>query len=95
MRRHYTSVAELLQDLPSTTLLINCTGLGSLHLTDIRDETLYPTRGQTLLVAEPKTPINRMYEFERVKYDGAFSFAPCLLVFLSLFHFSSLYCLSN
>ncbi|KAL6152939.1 hypothetical protein ACJBU6_08106 [Exserohilum turcicum] len=61
VRRHYTSVAELLQDLPSTTLLINCTGLGSLHLTDIRDETLYPTRGQTLLVAEPKTPINRMY----------------------------------
>ncbi|KAJ4366121.1 hypothetical protein N0V83_007756 [Neocucurbitaria cava] len=68
VRRHYLSVSALLKDHSSTTLLINCTGLGSYHLSDILDKTLYPTRGQTLLVAEPKTPINRMYEFERVKY---------------------------
>lgn len=55
----------MLNDIPSTTLLINCTGIGSLTLTDIKDTNLYPTRGQTLLVAEPKTPIPRMYEYER------------------------------
>lgn len=67
IRREYKSITSLLSDFSSTTLLINCTGLGSLKLEDIRDTSLYPTRGQTLLVAEPKTPINRMYEFERVK----------------------------
>jgi D-amino-acid oxidase len=61
----------LLTDLPSTNLLINATGIGSLHLTDILDKNLYPTRGQTLLVAEPKTPIPRMYEYERLnKYEA-------------------------
>jgi len=77
VRRHYPSVSEVLSDYPSTTLLVNCTGLGSLKLSDIKDTNLYPTRGQTLLVAEPKTPITRMYEMERVKYDNAI-----LLVFL-------------
>ncbi|KAG9188078.1 hypothetical protein G6011_02001 [Alternaria panax] len=68
VRRHYPSVADVLADHPSTTLLINCTGLGSLKLSDINDTNLYPTRGQTLLVAEPKKPISRMYEMELVKY---------------------------
>jgi D-amino-acid oxidase len=71
IRRHYTSITSLLTDLPSTNLLINATGIGSLHLTDILDKNLYPTRGQTLLVAEPKTPIPRMYEYERLnKYEA-------------------------
>ncbi|EMD59743.1 hypothetical protein COCSADRAFT_100696 [Bipolaris sorokiniana ND90Pr] len=68
LRRQYSSVSSLLEDIPSTTLLVNATGLGSLSLTDIRDTNLYPTRGQTLLVAEPKVPIERMYEFERLGY---------------------------
>jgi hypothetical protein len=71
VRRHYPSVSAVLHDYPSTTLLVNCTGLGSLKLSDINDTNLYPTRGQTLLVAEPRTPITRMYEMERVKYDNA------------------------
>jgi hypothetical protein len=45
--------------------VLNATGLGSLKLEDVKDTNVYPTRGQTVLVAEPKTPINRMYEFER------------------------------
>ncbi|KAH9880602.1 hypothetical protein IAQ61_000896 [Plenodomus lingam] len=61
IRRKYASITSLLGDLPATDLLVNCTGIGSLHLTDVRDANLYPTRGQTLLVAEPKVPINRMY----------------------------------
>jgi hypothetical protein len=73
IRRQYRSISSLLSDHPSTDLLINCTGIGSLHLFDIKDTNLYPTRGQTLLVAEPKTPIQRMYEYERhYKYDGSF-----------------------
>ncbi|RMZ67425.1 FAD dependent oxidoreductase [Pyrenophora seminiperda CCB06] len=70
VRRHYPAVSAVLSDHPFTTLLINCTGLGSLSLSDIRDTKLYPTRGQTLLVAEPKKPITRMYEFDRSKYDN-------------------------
>ncbi|KNG48846.1 d-amino acid [Stemphylium lycopersici] len=61
IRRHYPSLSSLLTDNPTTTFLVNCTGLGSLTLSDIHDTNLYPTRGQTLLVAEPKTPISRMY----------------------------------
>ncbi|KAF1830295.1 hypothetical protein BDW02DRAFT_104958 [Decorospora gaudefroyi] len=60
-RRHYPSLTTLLTDHPTTTLLINCTGLGPLTLSDIQDNSLYPTRGQTLLIAEPKVPISRMY----------------------------------
>ncbi|KAF2470995.1 nucleotide-binding domain-containing protein [Lindgomyces ingoldianus] len=61
VRRTYSSLSSLLSDFPTTTILINATGLGSLALTDVKDTNLYPTRGQTVLVAEPKTPINRMY----------------------------------
>jgi D-amino-acid oxidase len=55
-------VQAVLRDHPSTTLLVNCTGLGSLFLEDIKDTNLYPTRGQTLLIAEPELPVGRMYE---------------------------------
>jgi D-amino-acid oxidase len=61
-------VKDVLSDHPSTSLLVNCTGLGSLALSDIKDIDMYPTRGQTLLVAEPQEPINRMYEADR-KYE--------------------------
>ncbi|KAF2787871.1 FAD dependent oxidoreductase [Melanomma pulvis-pyrius CBS 109.77] len=61
IRRSYPSLTALLADFPSTTLLINATGLGSFSLTDVADTTMYPTRGQTVLIAEPKTPISRMY----------------------------------
>ncbi|KAF2853383.1 D-amino-acid oxidase-like protein [Plenodomus tracheiphilus IPT5] len=65
IRRTYPSISSLLTDIPATTLLVNCTGIGSLHLSDIKDTALYPTRGQTLLIEEPKVPITRMYEFEQ------------------------------
>ncbi|KAF2017740.1 hypothetical protein BU24DRAFT_367827 [Aaosphaeria arxii CBS 175.79] len=61
VRRHLPSLASLLSSFPSTTILLNCTALGSYSLTDVRDLNLYPTRGQTVLVAEPATPIPRMY----------------------------------
>ena len=61
VRRYYPSIKAILQDYPSTTALVNCSALGSLHLEDVKDTNLYPTRGQTILVAEPKVPIERMY----------------------------------
>lgn len=64
-RRQLSSIKELLASHPDTSLVLNATGLGSLKLEDIRDTDVYPTRGQTVLVAEPKTPIKRMYEFGR------------------------------
>ncbi|KAF1998616.1 D-amino-acid oxidase-like protein [Amniculicola lignicola CBS 123094] len=61
VRRTYPSIKAALLDFPSTTLLVNATGLGSLTLEDVKDTTMYPTRGQTVLVSEPKVPIPRMY----------------------------------
>lgn len=61
VRRHYSSIASLLADFPKTEALVNCSALGSLHLTDVKDTKLYPTRGQTVLIEEPKIPIERMY----------------------------------
>ena len=61
VRRHYESIASVLLDFPKTEALINCTALGSLYLTDVRDMKLYPTRGQTILIEEPRVPIERMY----------------------------------
>ncbi|KAF9729122.1 hypothetical protein PMIN06_000028 [Paraphaeosphaeria minitans] len=61
VRRHYPSIRAILDDYPSTAALVNCSALGSLHLEDVKDTNLYPTRGQTILVAEPKIPIERMY----------------------------------
>jgi D-amino-acid oxidase len=64
-RRSVSSISELLSSHPTTSLVLNATGLGALKLTDVLDTTMYPTRGQTVLVAEPKVPMKRMYEFDR------------------------------
>jgi D-amino-acid oxidase len=34
-------------------LLFNCTGLGSLSLEDVKDESMYPTRGQLCVIRAP------------------------------------------
>lgn len=65
VRRELSSVKELLASHPETSLVLNATGLGALKLEDVRDTNMYPTRGQTVLVAEPKEPMKRMYEYER------------------------------
>jgi len=64
-RRQVGSIKELLALHPDTSLVLNATGLGALKLEDVRDTNMYPTRGQTVLVAEPKTPMRRMYEYGR------------------------------
>lgn len=60
-----SSIADLLSLHPKTSLVLNATGLGALKLSDVLDTNMYPTRGQTVLVAEPTTPMKRMYEFDR------------------------------
>lgn len=64
-RQQVNSVKDVLALHPGTSIVLNATGLGALKLEDVRDTNMYPTRGQTVLVAEPKTPIKRMYEYER------------------------------
>ncbi|KAF2627503.1 nucleotide-binding domain-containing protein [Macroventuria anomochaeta] len=69
-RRQLSSIRELLASHPDTSILLNATGLGALKLEDVRDTNMYPTRGQTVLVAEPKTPMKRMYEHEQTYYSS-------------------------
>lgn len=35
------------------TLIVNCTGLGSLDLTDVADKSMFPTRGQLSIIRAP------------------------------------------
>ncbi|KAK3080220.1 hypothetical protein LTS18_002813 [Coniosporium uncinatum] len=61
IRRGYPSLARLSADFPRASVIINCSGLGALTLADVRDTSVYPVRGQTVLLAEPRTPLQRMY----------------------------------
>lgn len=61
LRRHYTHLDTLFHDFPAARAVFNCTGLGARHLGGVADEAVYPTKGQTILVAQPKEPLKRMY----------------------------------
>lgn len=45
----------------SVSAVFNCTGLGSFSLGGVEDKTMYPTRGQTVLVEQPIYPLTKMY----------------------------------
>lgn len=60
-RKPYTHIDSVMQDFPQATAVFNCTGLGARLLGGVADELVYPTKGQTLLVAEPAQPLQRMY----------------------------------
>ncbi|KAM0268529.1 hypothetical protein ACHAQH_009968 [Verticillium albo-atrum] len=59
-RRRVTHIrdARIAEDV---TAVMNCTGLGSYSLGGVEDKSMYPTRGQTLLVEQPLQPLKRMY----------------------------------
>ncbi|EXJ86544.1 hypothetical protein A1O3_03497 [Capronia epimyces CBS 606.96] len=61
LRRHYKHIDTLLDDFPTARAVFNCTGLGARHLGGVDDAAVYPTKGQTLLVTQPKQPLKRMY----------------------------------
>ncbi|GJC89998.1 D-amino-acid oxidase [Colletotrichum liriopes] len=46
---------------PDVAAIFNCTGLGSYFLGGVQDKSMYPTRGQTILVEQPIQPLKRMY----------------------------------
>ncbi|KAK2000684.1 FAD dependent oxidoreductase [Colletotrichum falcatum] len=46
---------------PDVTAVFNCTGLGSYFLGGVQDKSMYPTRGQTVLVEQPIQPLKSMY----------------------------------
>lgn len=47
------SLASALAYAPGALALVNCTGLGSRDLEEVRDTTVHPVRGQVLLVKAP------------------------------------------
>ncbi|KAJ6039355.1 hypothetical protein N7444_008260 [Penicillium canescens] len=59
-RAHFDDIRRAFRDIPSDAYF-NCTGLGSYHLKGVEDKTVYPTRGQVILVETPKTPMKAMY----------------------------------
>ena len=61
IRRQYKHINDLMHDFPRATVFFNCTGLGARHLGGVEDEKVYPTKGQTILIAEPKKPLERTY----------------------------------
>lgn len=52
-RGNFASIQQITEKYEDAQVIINCTGLGSRYLTDVEDKTLYPVRGQTVLVHAP------------------------------------------
>ncbi|KAH0281064.1 putative D-amino acid oxidase, partial [Aureobasidium melanogenum] len=75
-RGMFDSIHELFTAFPTATAYFNCTGLGAYSLKGVEDKSVYPTRGQIMLVESPKTPITRMYfrSPQRVNKDTTYVF---------------------
>ncbi|KAL2428989.1 D-amino-acid oxidase [Exophiala dermatitidis] len=73
LRRHYHHIDALLNDFPDARAVFNCTGLGARHLGGVDDEAVYPTKGQTILIAQPKEPLKRMYVQTSAAWDNEFA----------------------
>ncbi|KAI8082575.1 uncharacterized protein B0P05DRAFT_537562 [Gilbertella persicaria] len=52
-RKSFKSVQQVIEEYKDAYAVINCTGLGSYYLEDVKDHTMYPIRGQTVLVRAP------------------------------------------
>ena len=50
VRQRVSSLRELYDMFPESTLFINASGLGSKTLTDVRDYNVYPERGQNVFL---------------------------------------------
>ncbi|PLB44206.1 putative D-amino acid oxidase [Aspergillus steynii IBT 23096] len=59
-RAWFDDITDLFGDIPADAYF-NCTGLGSYSLKGVEDKSLYPTRGQVMLVETPKAPMKQMY----------------------------------
>ena len=59
-------LTDLIDSVPTSVLLKgagswDCTGIGARDLGDVRDPTVYPVRGQIVLVENPRIPVTRQY----------------------------------
>lgn len=54
IRADLTSLSDIFAHEPEAELIINATALGSKDLKDVQDETVYPIRGQTVLIRPSK-----------------------------------------
>lgn len=52
-RAEFTSLDEVMLKYKNATAIVNCTGLGSIKLSDVQDTSMLPIRGQTVLVRAP------------------------------------------
>lgn len=54
LERHtFESIQESIEYYKDADTIVNCTGLGSYYLKDVQDHTMYPIRGQTVVVRAP------------------------------------------
>ena len=60
-RKTIPSISSVAESYPHAKAIFNCTGLGSFSLGEVQDKTMYPTRGQIMLVETPEVPLTRMY----------------------------------
>ncbi|KAF2998795.1 hypothetical protein E8E13_000619 [Curvularia kusanoi] len=60
-RRIFDSIDDAFKRYPGTAAVFNCTGLGAMTLGGVEDNTMYPARGQILLVEGPEKPLDKMY----------------------------------
>lgn len=75
-RKSIPSITSITTTYPHAKAIFNCTGLGSYSLGDVEDKTMYPTRGQVMLVETPTVPLTRMYfrSPQRVNKDTTYVF---------------------
>ncbi|CAO3627712.1 unnamed protein product [Cunninghamella blakesleeana] len=52
-RNTFDSLQSVIENYNECDTLINCSGLGSYYLKDVQDLTMYPVRGQTIVVRAP------------------------------------------
>lgn len=57
-RGSFDSINEAIEHYKDADTIVNCTGLGSYYLSDVKDHTMYPIRGQTVLVRAPHIKVN-------------------------------------
>lgn len=59
-RGSFESLNQAIEHYKKADTIVNCSGLGSYYLTDVKDHTMYPIRGQTVLVRAPHIKVKYM-----------------------------------
>ncbi|KAJ9361527.1 hypothetical protein DTO027B9_688 [Paecilomyces variotii] len=70
IKRAYNHIDHVFDDFPDAAAVFNCTGLGARTLGGVEDKNVYPAKGQTILIAEPKTPIQKMYIWDTSRFGN-------------------------